>query len=126
MNAASHGLQSFETIFEQAFTVALGEVPTDRMPAEPVDPPLRRSKSTGLAGVFQCNVAWHHQWKSRPSWPTLVVASTNGQNGLLNALRMDGWRSLSSLSARLLPYRRANREPLNRIGLSGWSGSNAV
>ena len=64
--------------------------------------PSRCSKSTGLAGGFQCTTAWHHQWKSMPSWPTLVVVSTNGQNGLLNALRTCGCRTLSS-SWRLLP-----------------------
>src|SRR5258708_1969738 len=45
------------------------------------------SISTGLAGKFQCITAWQYVWKSRPSWPTDVVASTNGQNGELKALR---------------------------------------
>jgi cytochrome P450 len=54
--------------------------------------PSRCSKSTGFAGRFQCTTAWHHQWKSTPSCPIDVLASTNGQKGELNAVRMDGER----------------------------------
>lgn len=49
--------------------------------------PSRCSKSTGFAGTFQCTRLWDQWWKSIPSCPTDVDTSTNGQNGLLKALR---------------------------------------
>lgn len=64
--------------------------------------PSRCSKSTGLVGTFQCTTAWLHQWKSMPSCPALVVASTNGQNGLLKASRTSVGRALSVPVAWLL------------------------
>ena len=59
--------------------------------------PSRCSKSTGLPGRFQWTIEWHHQWKSMPSCPTEVVASTNGQNGELKAALTSGSRDSSWL-----------------------------
>ena len=57
--------------------------------------------------------------------PVLVVATTNGQNGLLNATRTSDCRSApATSSARPPPYRTAKR-PGSLIGCSGSSGSNA-
>ena len=71
--------------------------------------PSRCSKSTGLAGRFQWTTEWRHPWKSIPSWPTDVVASTNGQNGELKAARTSGglasswlWRVLGRTAGQCL------------------------
>ena len=71
--------------------------------------PSRCSRSTGLAGRFQWTTAWHHRWKSRPSWPTDVDVSTNGQNGELNAVDTDSTRASPPLSRVWLPKATANR-----------------
>ncbi|MBW3615276.1 MAG: hypothetical protein KY439_08210 [Actinobacteria bacterium] len=68
--------------------------------------------------MFQWTIELHHQWKSMPSCPTLVVASTQGQNGLLKAARISGSRAASSLW-RPVPYRSANRL-VNGIRRLGW------
>lgn len=55
--------------------------------------PSRCSESMGLAGVFQCVMADHRQWKSIPSCLTLVFANTNCQNGLLRQCPVGWWTS---------------------------------
>lgn len=50
------------------FAVSTGDVAANGVSPVAVDAaPSICSKSTGLAGVFQCTAEWHHQCRSMPS-----------------------------------------------------------